>query len=143
MKHNKNSQYEKPMSECPAHCADCAYFSNNCNIGTCTANGCRTPTFDFSRPTDRPLPQPLNCYWWYANNVWSKLSGQKFAEYAEERRHLIVAHTMLETITDRQERLDFIKHIHRIGGYGLIDFNTYPQAREIYAEVAKKDGVKT
>lgn len=132
MEHNKNSLYEKPYKECPHRCGECEFYENQ----TCNANGCRSLTFDFSRPKDRPLPMPLNCYWWYANNVWDVVSKEKRDGYAEQRRHLMVCYEMLKNMpVCSEERSAFIKHLHRAGGCNIIDFNLYPQAREIYKKI--------
>ena len=136
MDYNKKSIYEKPHKECPNRCGECDFYENK----TCNANGCRSLTYDFCRPTDRPLPMPLNCYWWYLNSVWHKVSKEKIETYTEERRHLIVCYEMLKNIKfDREERKAFIKHFHRGGGCNIIDFNLYPQARKIYNNVLKNE----
>lgn len=142
MKFNKNTIYEKRPEECPRRCDDCEHFHQECGI--CTANGCSVHTYNFSNPKDRPLPMPLNCYWWYLNNVWDKLSPAKIEEYREERRHLIVAWIMLKKMKPSIKELHaFVDHLHRQGGYGLIDFNVYPEAKAIYKEVFEADGGKT
>ena len=143
MKYNKNSAFEKPEKECPNHCAECPYFSGE---STCTANGCKTTTYFFSRPTDRPLPLPLNCFWWYAASVWNKVNESQIDEYREERLHLFVTWKMLKILNDiavpsaNKTVIEFIKHVHRRGGYNLIDFSIYPEAKEIYNEIKKMDG---
>lgn len=132
MEHNKNSLYEKPYKECPHRCGDCEFYEEE----TCFANGCRSFTYDFSKPTDRPLPMPLNCYWWYANRVWDKVSKEKIETYTEQRRHLMVCWEMLRNSPVlSNERTALIKHFHRPGGCEIIDFNLYPQAREIYEKI--------
>lgn len=139
MKYNPKSPFEKSPNECPRKCGDCAFFKSDIMAthgGICTANGCRSHTYDFSRPTDRPLPMPLNCFWWYLNNVWNKVSAAKAEEYHEERLHLMAERVLLD-VFDGQERRDFIDHMHRAGGYGLIDFSKYPQAKLIYNEFKK------
>lgn len=141
MKHNQKSKFEKASSECPRRCENCEFFKQDTDRrygGTCTANGCRTLTYDFSRPSDRPLPLPLNCFWWYESNVWNKVSETKITEYREERLHLITTFRMLETLTGKDRR-DFVDHVHRAGGYGLIDFARYPQAKVIYKEVVSQE----
>lgn len=140
MKHIKTSPFEKPLNECPHRCAECDFFAPGADRreGTCTANGCRSLTYDFSRPTDRPLPMPLNCFWWYANSVWSVVSASKAEEYHEERLHLLVSHRMLEPLAGK-ERHAFVDHIFRPGGYGLIDFAQYPQAKPIYEEIKREE----
>lgn len=142
MKHNPKSPFEKSPSECPRRCTNCAFFKQDIARqygGTCTANGCRTHTYEFSSPSDRPLPLPLNCFWWYACNVWNKVSDTKVAEYREERLHLLTAWRMLETFNDMRDRHAFSDHLHRQGGYGLIDFAVYPEAKPIYQEIKKRE----
>ena len=143
MKHNPNSPFEKSPKEFPQKCAECAIFKPDDDRmeGTCTANGGRRHTFDFSRPTDRPLPMPLNCFWWYMNSVWDNVSAQKQEGYREERRHEFVAWQMLETL-EGKERYAFVDHIHRPGGGGLIDFAQYPQAKPIYEEIKERENGK-
>ena len=141
MKHNHNSPFEKSPNECPRKCGECAFFKldeNRIYEGICTANGCRRHTYDFSRPTDRPLPMPLNCFWWYANNVWDKVSAAKQEGYREERRHELVTWRILETL-EGKERHAFVDHVLRPGGGGLIDFAQYPQAKPIYEEIKRKE----
>ena len=142
MKHNPKSPFEKSPSECPHKCGECPYFKQDISRiygGTCTANSCKTLTYDFSRPTDRPLPLPLNCFWWYACNVWNKVSDTKVAEYREERLHLLTAWRLLETFEDMRDRRAFSEHLHRQGGYGLIDFAEYPEAKPIYQEIKRRE----
>lgn len=136
MKYNKNTQTEKPVNEMPYQCKECPYFSEE-GGGICKANDDISSTSSFSRPADRPLPLPFNCYWWYASSVWSKVSPEKQNEYAEERLHMFTASRYLKDLTDKDERRAFIDHLFRGGGGGLIDFNLYPRARQIYEEVKK------
>jgi hypothetical protein len=82
---------------------------------------------------------PLNCFWWYANNVWDKVSTEKQSAYLEERLHEFTARKMLDVL-DKKERNEFIDHIFRPGGGGIINFSKYPAARPIYEEIKKKDG---
>lgn len=141
MKHNTKSPFEKAPNECPRTCAECKFFTQDILAqygGTCTANGCRTPTYDFSRPTDRPLPMPLNCFWWYLNNVWGKVSPAKAEEYMEKRLHLMTTGAMLEAF-DIQARSEFSAHVHRPGGCAPIDFKIYPQAKQIYIDIKRRD----
>lgn len=128
MKHNKNSLYEKPVSECPAKCADCPCFSGN----FCRANGIAQVTCSFSNPKDRPVPFPLNCSWWYANNVFDKMSESKIKDYKESRIHLFTAYKILSGLPDGEERKEFWNHFYRRGGGQFIDFEKYPKALEIY-----------
>lgn len=141
MKHNPNSPFEKSPNECPRKCAECEFFKHDANRemeGTCTANGARLLTYDFSRPTDRPLPMPLNCFWWYMNSVWDKVSAAKQEGYRELRRHELVSFEMLKTL-ECKERHAFVDHIYRPGGGGIIDFALYPQAKPIYEEIKRKE----
>lgn len=141
MKYNKKSPFEKSPNECPRTCADCHFFTQDINAeygGTCTANGCRSHTYNFSEPTNRPLPMPLNCFWWYINNVWGEVSESKAEGYHEVRLHRMTVWRLLD-VFDRQERNDFIAHVHRPGGGDLIDFAIYPQAKPIYDEIKRKD----
>lgn len=141
MKHNLKSPFEKSPNECPRKCAECAFFEVTTDPkygGTCTANGCRAHAYDFHNPSDCPLPLPLNCFWWYASSVWDKVSETKISEYREERLHLFVAFRMLETLEGTARR-SFVEHVHRPGGYGLIDFEQYPQAKPIYQEIKEKE----
>lgn len=141
MKYNPNSSFEKSPNECPRICDECDFFAHGISErheGTCTANGARRLTYDFSRPTDRPLPMPLNCYWWYMNSVWDKVSAAKAEGYREERRHEFVAWEMLKTL-EGKERHAFVDHHNRPGGGGLIDFAQYPQAKPIYEEIKERE----
>ena len=142
MKYNPKSPFEKAPNECPRKCAECVFFKPGADRmeGTCTANGARSLTYDFSRPTDRPLPMPLNCFWWYANSVWDHVSASKGEEYHEERLHAFVAWRILETM-EGKERHAFVDHLHRPGGGGIIDFSLYPQAKPIYEEIKAKEQV--
>ena len=137
MKYNKITKTEKPENECPNTCGECPYFIKHRFGGTCTANGCKTPTSDYIRPYDRPLPQPLNCYWWYMNRVLNNASAEKQSAYAEERLHLLTAWRYVEGLTT-EERYEFSKHLYRDGGGRLIDFSLYPRAWEIYNEIRKE-----
>ncbi len=136
MKYNKNTKTEKPENECPRTCGECEFFRKGYGGGTCTANGCNCPTYAFSSPTNRPLPQPLNCYWWYNNYVLSCQPADKQDEYAKERLHLLTAHRYLQEL-DGDEKKAFIKHCHRESGGGLIDFAIYPRAFKILQEIKK------
>lgn len=131
MKHNPKSPYEKPLNECPTRCRFCEFFKAD---STCTANGCRTLTYSFSNPKDRPLPMPISCYWWYANNVWDKLPKSKQEGYAEMRLHEFTASKMLETMSDLEERKEFLSHFFRPGGGRIIDFEKYPEAKSLYIQ---------
>lgn len=133
MIYNAKSPYEKPLSECPARCADCSYF----NAGICIANGMTNVTYSFCDPKNRSVPFPLNCFWWYANSVFSKMSANKIKETIEQRFHLFVEQKMLSEFPHGKEREIFLHHIHRPGGCGLIDFEGYPKAREIYNEIVR------
>lgn len=141
MKYNKKSAFEKSPNECPRTCADCPFFTQDTDAkygGTCTANGCRSLTYDFSRPTDRPLPMPLNCFWWYINNVWDKVSQNKAEGYHEQRLHFMTTWAFLDVLS-LKERKEFCDHVHRPGGCGIIDFSKFPQAKPIYIEIKRKD----
>lgn len=81
---------------------------------------------------------PINCYWWYANNVWYEVGETKADEYREERLHLMVTWKMLETLKGK-DRHAFVDHVHRPGGCGIIDFNVYPEAKPIYNEIKAKE----
>lgn len=124
---------EKPRKECPLTCGDCEYFESD----ICTANNCKTSTQSFSNPKDRPLPMPLNCYWWYLNSVWDKLSHHKILKYKEERLHMFIAEEYLRTLQGEQ-RNQFIDHWLRPGGCKLIDFKLYPEAEEIYMRLKEE-----
>lgn len=128
MKYNKNSPYEKPLSECPAKCADCPCFSGD----FCRANGIAQVTFSFSNPKDRPVPFPLNCFWWYANNVFDKMNESKIKDYRESRVHLFTAYKILSELPDGEERKEFWNHFYRRGGGQYIDFEKHPEAQAIY-----------
>lgn len=81
---------------------------------------------------------PLNCFWWYANSVWDKVSTAKADGYGEQRRHLLVTWRMLETL-EGKDRHAFVDHVHRPGGCGIIDFALYPQAKSIYEGIKRKE----
>ncbi len=145
MKYNKNDQTTKPESECPRTCGECPYFiahSLKALGGTCTANNDKSNTNDFSRPDNRPLPQPLNCCWWYTNRVLSNLSEDKQKGYMQQRLHELAAARYREELDD-QERRDFVKHCFRPGGGRLIDFTVYPEAFKFYQEICKISGIKS
>lgn len=139
MKYNKLSAYERPPSECPRTCGECEYFKKG--SGPCRANGFVSMTFSFSRPTDRPLPMPLNCPWWYMNRVWHEADDKAIAEYRETRLHELTAAVMLANL-EESERRAFLYHINRPGGCCRIDFGLYPEAEAIYKEVVREDGGK-
>lgn len=129
MKYNKKSPYEKPLSECPARCATCPYFDGG---DFCRANGIAEPTCSFSNPKDRPIPFPLNCFWWYANNVFDKMNESKVNGYKEARIHRFVASKMLSEMPHGKERKEFLAYLYRPGGGKLIEFEKYPESRKIY-----------
>lgn len=132
MKHNTKSSYEKPLAECHYRCAECQYFDGG---GFCRANGIAVPTSGYNNPKDRPVPFPLNCFWWYANNVFDKMSADKIDGYKETRIHDFVAGIMLSQMPFGTERNEFINHFFRPGGGRLIDFDKYPEARKIYNKI--------
>lgn len=140
MKYNNLSQFEKPPQLCPNTCGECKHFKKS--SGICRANGAlESMTFAFSRPTDRPLPMPLNCPWWYMNRAWHEADDKAIAEYRETRLHELAAAVMLSVLEGR-ELLYFLEHILRPGGCRRIDFDLYPEAKAIYMEVVRKDGGK-
>ena len=138
MKYNKNTKTEQPINEMPYTCGECLFF-DACAGGQCKANNCITPTFSFSRPADRPLPMPLNCYWWYANILWDRVSHEQQNKYAEERLHQFTAWEFMSGM-GQSERRDFVAHLHRNGGGCLIDFNAYPEAKKIYDKIKEECG---
>ena len=137
MKHNTQSLYEKPLSECPARCADCSCFSGD----FCRANGIAQVTLSFSNPKDRPVPFPLNCFWWYANNVFDKMNTNKINDYRESRIHLFTAYKILSELPDGKERKEFWDHFYRRGGGQFIDFEKYPEARKIYNALVTTESI--
>lgn len=139
MKYNKLSQFEKPPQLCPSTCGECRHFKKS--EGICRANGVVSMTFAFSRPTDRPLPMPLACPWWYMNSVWREVDAEAIAEYRETRLHELAAAVMLANL-EESERRAFIDHINRPGGCRRIDFDLYPEAKAIYLEIVREDGGK-
>ena len=139
MRYNKLSQYEKPPQLCPNTCGECQHFKKS--SGICRANGVTNMTFAFSRPTNRPLPMPLNCPWWYMNYTWRKADEEAIAEYEETRLHELTSAVMLANL-EGNERRAFLDHIFRPGGCRRIDFGLYPEAKEIYMDVVKEDGGK-
>lgn len=134
MKYNKKSPYEKPLNECPRRCSDCSAFG----VDFCRANDVTSVTCSFSNPKDRPVPFPLNCFWWYTNNVFDKMSESKIREYTESRIHLFTAYKLMNSMQEK-ERKSFWEHFYRRGGGQLIDFEKYPQAKRIYDEIAKTE----
>lgn len=139
MKYNSHSPYERPLSECPAKCAGCEFCKTNAVATFCTANGCREVTHEICDPRDRALPAPLNCPWWYANNVWRKLSPHKIAEIKEERAHAFVFAAMSDAMPHGPERKALISHYFRPGGGRVIDFTQYPEARALYEDFLRKE----
>jgi hypothetical protein len=129
MKHNTKSPYEKPLSECPYRCSECKYFDGG---DFCRANGIAQVTHRVCNPKDRPVPFPLNCFWWYANNVFDQMSASKIKDYKESRVHLFTAYKILSELPGIEERKEFLNHFYRRGGGQYIDFDKYPEAREIY-----------
>ena len=140
MKYNPNSIYEKPLSECPARCAECEFMEHTEYHDICIANDSRFPTVSYHNPKDSPLPFAKNCYWWYANRVWDAVSPHKIEGYKEQRLHLFVFHRMLARFPHGKERSAFIDHVFRPGGCCIIDFQIYPEVKAIYEEVKKNDG---
>ena len=141
MKYNKLSQFEKPPQLCPRTCGECEYFKKS--RGICRANnGIVSMAFAFSRPTDRPLPMPLNCPWWYMNATWREADAETIAEYRETRLHELTAAVMLSNMEKLGDRMSFIDHFFRPDGCRRIDFEIYPEAKEIYLDVIKEDGGK-
>ena len=136
MLHNKKSPYEKPLSECPKRCADCEFFNGK---EGCYANNTHDYTLSFCNPKDRCVPFPLNCCWWYANNVFEKMSSAKIEEYKEERAHLFAASAILENLHETEARKEFVSHYFRQGGFHLIDFEKYPQALKFYNDFKQKE----
>ena len=139
MKYNKMSGFERPPEKCPRTCGECKHF--NKERGTCRPNGIVNMTFAFSRPTDRPLPMPLSCPWWYMNRVWHEVDDKAIAEYRETRLHEITAGILLANLEGSELRA-FLEHFFRPGGGRLIDFKLYSEAEEIYKEVVREDGYK-
>lgn len=140
MKYNKLSQFEKPPQLCPSTCGECKNFKKS--DGVCRSYGVPSFTLSFSKPTDRPLPMPLACPWWYMNSVWRETDPEAIAEYRETRLHEFTAVVMLSNMEKLGERMSFIDHFFRPGGCRRIDFDLYPEAREIYLDVIKEDGGK-
>lgn len=139
MKYNKQSQFERPPQLCPNTCGECKHFKKS--SGICRANGFASMTFAFSRPADRPLPMPLTCPWWYMNRTWREADAEAIKEYRETRLHELAAAVMLANL-EESERRAFIDHINRPGGCCRIDFDLYPEAKEIYMEIVREDGGK-
>ncbi len=128
MTYNKYSIYEKPISEIPAKCGECDYFRNN----FCWANNCRTLTFDFSNPKDRPLPYNLNCFWWHTNSVLTRLPATKQLEIVKERQHFLAFSYLLRSQTLSPKRTELlINHFFRNSGGGIIDFEKFPEAIKV------------
>ena len=129
MTYNKYSIYEKPISEIPAKCGECDYFRNN----FCWANNCRTFTFDFNNPNDRPLPYNLNCFWWYANSLLTRLPATKQLEIVKERQHFLTFYTLLNCKTLSPKKSEsLIAHYFRNSGGGIIDFEDFPEAKKVF-----------
>lgn len=136
MTYNKDSIYEKPISEIPAKCGECEFFRND----FCFANGCQTLTFDFSDPHDRPLPYNLNCFWWYANRVLAELSSARRQEIIEERQHFLTFHTLLRRETLSPKRTEsLIAHYFRDYGGARIDFDVFPEAKRVFDIIKTND----
>ena len=136
MRHNKKSPYERPLSECPATCGDCKFFSG---IIMCKANNCMAPTHKESNPKDRPLAMPLSCPWWYANHTVTKVTANQRRELREKRRHWFVLHKMLAMCKSPSERLQISKHFDRDGGKHLFDFRVYPVAKELHNKFMEEE----
>lgn len=136
MKHNTKSLYEKPLSECPSRCSECQYYDGG---DFCMANGIAQVTCGFCNPKDRPVPFPLNCFWWYANNVFDKMNESKIKDYKESRIHLFTAYKIMSELPDGKERKEFWDHFYRRGGGQCIDFEKYPEARLIYDSFRKDE----
>lgn len=140
MKYNKFSLYEKPIEECPTKCGNCDFFCEGIGAGWCKANGCDNSVFPFSNPLDRPLPYPINCYWWYANSVLNKLSPSKIEEMKEQRLHHLAFNALLNSQTLTQQRRDeIIKHYFRPGGGEIIDVEQFPEFVGFYEMVKTND----
>lgn len=131
MNYNANATTEKTLAECPRQCSDCQYHAQG---DTCSANNIMSHAYGFENPQDRCLPMALNCYWWYANHVWTKVPENKQRGYAEERKHMFL-YEQLKTIVEDKRALT--NHYFRPGGGKLIDFSVYPQAKPLYSNLPK------
>ncbi len=131
MNYTKGAITEKSISECPRNCGECGFYSEDDLTGWCNANEMSTPTLSICNPQDRPLPLPLNCYWWYGASVWKKLPERKRKDYLEERIHSFTFRDLLDG-KDGKERHEIVKHSSRPGGCGICDFKKYPEAKQYY-----------
>jgi hypothetical protein len=132
MRYDKNSVNEKPLSECPRKCNECQYYILD---NMCGANNIISTTYGYQNPIDRPVPFNLNCYWWYANSVFYRMSERKQQDYIEERRHIFVFEELKKQMHDKNAVDKLIKHYFRPGGGKLIDFKEYPKAKEILSKL--------
>ena len=140
MKYNKLSQFEKPPQLCPSTCGECKNFKKS--DGVCRSYGVPSFTLSFSKPTDRPLPMPLACPWWYMNSVWRETDPEAIAEYRETRLHELAAVVMLSNMMELNDRNAFLDHFFRPDGSRRIDFDLYPEAKAAYNSIRVLDGQK-
>lgn len=141
MKHNNNSIYERQLVEMPKTCGDCIFLNKGVfDFCVCTANGGYTHTYDFINPNDRPLPLNLMCPWWYASHIWHKVSKDKQKGYQEERLCELTFWAAVNAgVICGERKKEVIKHMHRRGGGGIIDFKEFPELKEFYNIVKAND----
>ena len=60
------------------------------------------------------------------------MNESKANGYKEARIHRFVASKMLFEMSHGKERKEFLDYFYRPGGGKLIEFEKYPEAREIY-----------